>query len=76
MIKYHIMSLLALAVAAFAAIEAAAQFYEAAVNKVPWYSNTRGWLMVLVTMAAVYLYFRARKFRKQAVQNSAQNRNN
>lgn len=65
MIKYHILSLLALAVCAITAIEAAAQFYGASLKAGGrWYSSGTGWLMVVVCLGAVYLYFRARKFRR------------
>lgn len=67
MIKYHILSLIALAVLALSGIEAAALFYETTLRGELWYGSGKGWLMVLVSALAVYLYFRARKLRKSAV---------
>ena len=66
MIKYHILSLLALAVVAITAIEAAAEFYTSEHNLAgSWYSNIKAWIMVLVCLASVVLYFRARTYRKR-----------
>jgi hypothetical protein len=65
MIKYHIIGLICLAIAAMAGIEAAALFYETSLApKGIWYTNVKGWFMVGLCIAAVLVYFRARKFRK------------
>lgn len=72
MVKYHVLSLLALAVVAFTGIEAAAVFWEQEIKKLPWYTSGRAWLMVVLCMGAVALYFRARSFRKKATMNPNQ----
>ena len=61
MIKYHIISLLCLAIAAITAIEALARFMEPS-----GMANPLGWMMVAVSLASVLLYFRTRKLRKKA----------
>ena len=70
MIKYHIIGLLCLAFTAFTGIEAIAVFWERNIKSPgTWYMEGKGWLMVLLCGACVYLYFRARKFRKEATLN-------
>lgn len=65
MIKYHIIGLICLAVAAIAGIEALAQFYETSLKPQGlWYTNIKGWFMVGLFVAALLVYLRARKFRK------------
>jgi hypothetical protein len=74
MIKYHILSLLALAVIALAGIEAAAEFYEAELKQAgSWYTNGKAWIMVAVVLGATFLYFRSRAFRKKEVMKSKHN---
>jgi FtsH-binding integral membrane protein len=63
MIQYHIMSLLALAAAAFCAIEASVRFF----GPPKELSQPLGWLMVALFGACIYLYFRLRKKRKVAL---------
>lgn len=70
MIKYHILSLLALALAALTAIESAANFFEESLKKNGnWYASVSGWVMLLVSAGAVALYIRTRALRKREVMN-------
>lgn len=73
MVKYHILSLLALAVVAFSGIEAAAVFYEKELGGGNWYTSGRAWVMVGICLFGVYLYFRARSFRKKATLDNGRN---
>ena len=66
MIRYHVMSLLSLAVAAIAAIEALAGFtVDAQRQKIVWWSNTPAWVMTGLFLACIVMYFRLRSRRKR-----------
>jgi hypothetical protein len=68
MIRYHVMSLLCLAAAALAAIEALAGFTkDAAEKKMAWYTNTPAWVMTGLFIGCVFMYFRLRRKRKEHV---------
>lgn len=68
MIRYHVMSLLCLAVAAVAAIEALAGFtVDAARLKIVWYTNTPAWVMTGLFVGCILMYYRLRRKRKEDV---------
>ena len=68
MIRYHVMSLLCLAVAAVAAIEALAGFtVDAARQKIVWYTNVPAWVMVGLFVGCIVMYYRLRRKRKEQV---------
>jgi hypothetical protein len=61
MIRYHVIGLLCLVVAAVAAIEAAFRFTMTPEG----FSNPLGWLMCALFAICILVYIRARKFRKK-----------
>ncbi|MEY4002364.1 MAG: hypothetical protein RIT07_406 [Bacteroidota bacterium] len=68
MIRYHVMSLLCLAVAAVAAIEALAGFtVDADRLKIVWYTNTPAWVMTGLFVGCILMYYRLRRKRKEDV---------
>ncbi len=68
MIRYHVMSLLCLAVAAVAAIEALAGFtVDAARQKIVWYTNVPAWVMAGLFLGCIVMYYRLRRKRKEQV---------
>ena len=68
MIRYHVMSLLCLAVAAVAAIEALAGFtVDAARQKMTWYTNVPAWVMAGLFVGCIVMYYRLRRKRKEDV---------
>lgn len=65
MIRYHVMSLLCLAAAALAAIEALAGFtVDAHRQKILWYNNTAAWVMTGLFAGCLVMYVRLRRKRK------------
>lgn len=65
MIRYHVMSLLCLAVAAVAAIEALAGFtVDADRQKIVWYTNAPAWIMTGLFLGCIVMYVRLRRKRK------------
>jgi hypothetical protein len=65
MIRYHVMSLLCLAAAALAAIEALAGFtVDADRQKIVWYTNVAAWVMTGLFLGCILMYVRLRRKRK------------
>jgi len=65
MIRYHVMSLLCLAAAALAAIEALAGFtVDADRQKIMWYTSVPGWIMSGLFLGCILMYVRLRRKRK------------
>ena len=65
MIRYHVMSLLCLAAAALAAIEALAGFtVDADRQKIVWYTNVAAWVMTGLFAGCILMYVRLRRKRK------------
>lgn len=73
MIRYHVMSLLCLAAAALAAIEALAGFtVDADRQQIMWYTSMPAWIMCGLFLGCILMYVHLRRKRKAELMGGGQ----